>query len=70
MSGTSTKRYFFIREGRQVGPLTKAKLRELAITPETRVWDDEAFDRLAAGGMEELKDVVAHPVQPPFPLGC
>ena len=69
MSDHATKRYFIIREGRQAGPYTAAKLRELAITPETRVWDEVAFDWVAAADMDALKDVVAQPDEPRAPRG-
>jgi hypothetical protein len=69
MSLTVPKRYFIIREGRQIGPYSVAKLRELAITPETRVWSEEAFNWVAAASMDELKDVLVQPEQPPAHRG-
>lgn len=53
------RRYFIMREGRQAGPYTKARLRELRLDPQTRVWVEERFDWVRADSVAELSDVLA-----------
>lgn len=60
-----TKRYFILRDGRQAGPYTVDRLQELRITPETRVWDEEAFNWVPAASVSDLQDILAQPVQAP-----
>ena len=64
MSVNIPKRYFILREGRQDGPYTVAALREVGITPDTRVWDEEKFDWVAASTLAELDEVASRPLPP------
>ena len=61
MEAVRTKRYFIMRDGRQAGPFTVEQLAGVTITPETAVWNEEAFDWKRADTFQELKMVLGQP---------
>lgn len=59
------KRYFIVRDGRQVGPLTMAQLQNQRISAETLCWYENLSGWTKAQDLPELSYLLDNPPPPP-----